>query len=88
MAFPANPATGAVATEYGRTWVFDGTGWRQQAATLKVSAALEQRTVAQLVSPAADLNRQLRVTDAPGGEAVVYSDGSDYRRVSDQSPVV
>lgn len=46
------------------------------------------RTMSQLTNATNDLNMFLRVTDAPGGEAIVYSDGTDYRRVSDSSPVI
>lgn len=87
MAWPASPAVGDRWTEYGRTWVFDGSGWGQVIAPIAGVSALPVRLLAELVSPAADINRQFRVTDAPGGEAIVYSDGTDYRRVSDQSPV-
>lgn len=88
MVFPQNPVVGQAFTEYGRTWIFDGSGWASPSAAMLADPILPVRTVSQLNDAARDQNRQFRVTDAPGGEAVVYSDGSDYRRVSDQSPVV
>ncbi len=88
MAFPANPTKGQVWTEFGKSWVFDGSGWGAAVAPLTVSAALQSRTVSQLVDAGADTNKQFRCTDAPGGETIVYSDGATYRRISDNSPVV
>ncbi len=88
MAWPSSPTNGQRWTEYGRTWVFDGSGWGPVVAALATATALlPERTLAQLLDPVADKNRQFRVTDAPGGEAVVYCDGVAYLRVSDQSPV-
>lgn len=88
MAWPTSPTNGQRWTEYGRTWVFDGSGWGQVVAALTLAASLlPERTLAQLLDPVADKDRQFRVLDAPGGEAVVYCDGASYLRVSDQSPV-
>lgn len=87
MAFPQNPVIGQLWTEYGREWVFDGAGWTAPSTVSQPAPVLPVRTVSQLNDPVVDQNRQFRVTDAPGGEAVVYSDGTDYRRISDQSPV-
>ncbi|KAK6697013.1 hypothetical protein SNK04_014416 [Fusarium graminearum] len=82
------PTNGQRWSEYGRTWVFDGSGWGPVVAALSLaSSLLPERTLAQLLDPVADKDRQFRVTDAPGGEAVVYCDGTNYLRVSDQSPV-
>ena len=85
MAWPSAPSAGDQWTEFGRTWVYDGSGWGSVPAA--ATSVLPERTLAQLVSPAAEKNRQFRVIDAPGGEAVVYCDGTSYLRVSDQSPV-
>ncbi|NIJ87005.1 hypothetical protein FHY35_004055 [Xanthomonas arboricola] len=88
MAFPSNPAKGQTWTEFGRTWVYDGAGWGAVVSALPGGSVLPVRTVSQLTDAAADINRQFRCTDAPGGEAIIYSDGTTYRRQSDQSPVV
>lgn len=87
MAWPSSPAVGDRWVEFGRTWVYDGQGWGAAVAPIAGVSALPVRTLADLANPAADINRQFRVTDAPGGEAVVYCDGTSYLRVSDQSPV-
>lgn len=60
-------------------------------ATPVINASVQRmptRTVSQLTDATADLNLIIRVTDAPGGEAIAYSDGTTYRRISDQSPVI
>ncbi|WP_157726241.1 hypothetical protein [Xanthomonas citri] len=88
MAFPANPSTGQVWTEFGKTWVYDGSGWGAVVTPLPGGSILPVRTVSQLTDAAADINRQFRCIDAPGGEAIIYSDGTTYLRQSDQSPVV
>lgn len=88
MVFPANPSVGQVWTEYGRSWVYDGNGWGAAVSALPSGSVLPVRTVSQLTDAAADINRQFRCTDAPGGEAIIYSDGTTYLRQSDQSPVV
>ncbi|MGX9958514.1 hypothetical protein ACW0US_07010 [Xanthomonas euvesicatoria] len=88
MAFPENPSTGQTWTEFGRTWVYDGVGWGAVVSALPGGSVLPVRTVSQLTDAAADINRQFRCTDAPGGEAIIYSDGTTYLRQSDQSPVV
>lgn len=88
MAFPASPAVGEVWTEFGRSWVYDGNGWGAVVSALPGGSVLPVRTVSQLTDAAADINRQFRCTDAPGGEAIIYSDGTTYLRQSDQSPVV
>lgn len=88
MPFPSSPTNGQVWTEYGRSWVFDGSGWGAVVSALPGGSVLPVRTVSQLTNAAADINRQFRCTDAPGGEAIIYSDGTTYLRQSDQSPVV
>ncbi len=87
MAWPTSPTVGQRHVEYGRTWEFDGSGWGQVISPIAGVSTLPVRLLAELVSPSADINRQFRVLDAPGGEAVVYCDGTSYMRVSDQSPV-
>lgn len=87
MSWPASPTVGQRYAQYGKTWAFDGVGWGAVVAPIAGVSTLPVRTLAELVSPATDINRQFRVTDAPGGEAVVYCDGTSYLRVSDQSPV-
>lgn len=86
MVFPLNPKVGDVWREFGKEWMFDGFGWGA-VSTTSLFTKLEQRLMSEIVNPQQDLNKQFRVTDAPGGEAVVYSDGTFYRRISDQSPV-
>lgn len=88
MTFPINPVGGQVWTEFGKTWVYDGSGWGVAVPALPSSSVLPVRTVTQLTDAATDINRQFRCIDAPGGEAIIYSDGDTYRRTSDQSPVV
>ncbi|MBB3802071.1 hypothetical protein FHR47_002319 [Xanthomonas arboricola] len=88
MAFPQNPYVGQPWTEFGKPWVFDGSGWGASAPVLQGTSVLPVRTVSQLTDAAADINRQFRCTDAPGGEAIIYSDGTTYMRQSDSSPVV
>ncbi|WDI91910.1 hypothetical protein [Xanthomonas campestris] len=88
MAFPSDPYAGQPWTEYGRNWVYDGNGWGAVVSALPGGSVLPVRTVSQLTNAAADINRQFRCTDAPGGEAIIYSDGTTYLRHSDQSPVV
>lgn len=87
MAWPTSPTNGQRWTEYGRTWIYDGSGWGILISPIAGVSTLPVRLLAELVSPATDINRQFRVTDAPGGESVVYCDGTSYLRVSDQSPV-
>lgn len=88
MVWPTSPVNGDRWVEFGRTWVFDGVGWGAVvSASSTAPALLPERTLAQLLNAALDKNKQFRVTDAPGGEAVVYSDGTSYLRISDQSPV-
>ena len=88
MAFPSNPAVGQLWVEFNKTWAYDGTGWGAVVSALPSGSVLPVRTVSQLTDAAADINRQFRCADAPGGEAIIYSDGTTYRRLSDQSPVV
>lgn len=88
MAFPSDPNVGDSWTEFGREWIYDGFGWGSKSLTIDMVYHLDERELAELTDPATDVNKQIRVIDAPGGEAVVYSDGENYRRVSDQSPVV
>ncbi|ATS39240.1 MULTISPECIES: hypothetical protein [Xanthomonas] len=88
MVFPSNPTNGQAWTEYGRSWVYDGVGWGAVVSALPGGSVLPVRTVSQLTDAAADINRQFRCIDAPGGEAIIYSDGTTYLRQSDQSPVV
>lgn len=88
MAFPRNPAPGETWIEFGKTWVFDGSGWGASVPALQGTSVLPVRTISQLTDAPADINRQFRCIDAPGGEAIIYSDGTTYLRQSDQSPVV
>ncbi len=88
MPFPSTPLVGDTYTMYGRVWVYDGSGWSAQSYATQVPMIYQVRTVSQLTAAAADANKAFRCVDAPGGEAIIYSDGTTYRRQSDSSPVV
>lgn len=88
MAFPTTGNfPGRQWTEFTRVWTYDGVGWAPFVDTGALSILLPERTLSQLLDAAADKDKAFRVLDAPGGEAIAYSDGTDYRRISDQSPV-
>lgn len=87
MAFPSAPYVGQPWTEYGKSWVFDGNGWAPPTTATSLRMVYPVRTMAELGDPAVQQNYVYRCTDAPGGETIVYSDGTNWLRQYDSSPV-
>lgn len=81
------PNVGDVITQWGRQLVWDGFGYGLVPTAVSVPMIYPVRTMAQLGDASAQQNYVYRCTDAPGGEAIVYSDGANWLRQYDSSPV-
>lgn len=89
MPWPADPVVGNIYPNYNSLWLYnaDNTYTKVLDISTTSTAKFIVRTMAQLTTPAADINQVIRVLDASEGEVIAYSDGTTYRRILDNSPV-